>query len=466
MKKLHNRDACLWLSAVDKMTAMESAGRSATAAQTGAAAPALRPAPTKEVTASESVAKAVEQHTLAVAAAPPPGAAAAVGDTVKYCATMAFKLGEAKVSAFFSHDQTQVNQLSALFGGLGVCDPKWIKAVEAYAASKIAAAQAPIPYIKYQQLSDFIIDGRLEDTATIAIVGDWGTGQPGARTLLAQIASKKPDVVFHLGDVYYSGTEDEVKNYFYAIWQQTLGLPLVPWGGAPADPRAKPVTFHLSGNHDMYSGGGPYYSVIRMLGQPASYFCLRNARWQFIAIDTGLHDANPLDTSAKTFLEDTEVAWLKDKIANAGGRKTVLLSHHQLFTRFDAIGNAQSTNDVLLGQLQDVLKNLTAWFWGHEHNLVIYKPFLNVLARCVGHGAFPVSPDDPQSQPFPNVPIEDVSLALDSTKDNYQHGYATVALTGDTARATYYEYDANTHMERELFTESLGVQAPQQPAVV
>ncbi len=70
----------------------------------------------------------------------------------------------------------------------------------------------------------------------------------------------------------------------------------------------------------MYAGGGRYYTVLDMLGQPASYFCLRNDEWQFIALDTGLHDSDPVARTA-TFLEDTEVEWLKDKVRNAGGRR-------------------------------------------------------------------------------------------------------------------------------------------------
>jgi 3',5'-cyclic AMP phosphodiesterase CpdA len=297
-----------------------------------------------------------------------------------------------------------------------------------------------------------VIADRLPASATIALIGDWGTGQESARRLLAKVASRKPDVVVHLGDVYYSGTENEVKNYFYAIWQKVLGTPKVAWGSSLTDTAAKPATFHLSGNHDMYAGGGPYYTVIRMLGQPASYFCLRNDNWQFIALDTGLHDSNPLTQGAPTSLEDTEVAWLKDKARTAGGRKTVLLSHHQLFSatdRFD--GNA--VNGRLLGQVRDVLPGVTAWLWGHEHSLVIYKRFQNVLARCIGHGAFPV-PVDLDAAAAADVPLEDVRLDTDHAGGLFLHGYSVVKLNGRDATATYYQYNADTDEEIEKFKET------------
>ena len=190
--------------------------------------------------------------------------------------------------------------------------------------------------------------------------GDWGTGQDAAKLVLRQIANKKPDVVIHLGDIYYAGTQFEVNNYFLQIWQQILNL---------GDNLDRIPTFTLAGNHDMYSGGGPYYELIKKLGQPASYFCLRNANWQFIGLDTGYHDHNPAGAGAgATFLQDTEVTWLADKVNNAGGRRSVLLSHHQLFTAYDAIDNGE-INMRLFPQVAPLLPKVALWLWGHEHDL-------------------------------------------------------------------------------------------------
>jgi hypothetical protein len=290
----------------------------------------------------------------------------------------------------------------------------------------------------------------------VAIVGDWGTGDDGAKLLLRQIAEKKPDVVLHLGDVYYSGTEHEFQNYFCPVWQDTFGLEKVPWGGKPTKPTV-PATFTLAGNHDMYAGGAPYYTNIDMLGQPASYFCLRNDNWQFIAMDTGLHDCNPVDQTVPTFLEDTELAWIKDKVNNAGKRQTVLLSHHQLFTSYEDIAG-RFINDHLLAQLHDILPKVTVWFWGHEHNLVIYPPFIGVRARCIGHGSFPVAVDEVE-KPKPQVPILPTALSPDDTGALFQHGYMIMDLAGATAKATYYQFDPVTQDEMEQFSEPIGATA-------
>lgn len=453
IKQFRSRDASLWQSAVDEVVAKENAGSSPAAGLGDTTAPVKRPPQGQaEIVVNNEIAEAIDGGEP-VATVAPPSPAAGFGDTVRFCSTAAFRLAEARVKAAFTHDKTELNRLEEeLRTPFGNCDAKWVQVAAVYAASKIDAQTRTIPYVRHTHINDFVIDDRLPESATIALVGDWGTGQESARKLLAKIASKHPDVVFHLGDVYYSGTENEVKNYFYAIWQKVLGIPKVAWNTALTNTSAKPATFHLSGNHDMYAGGGPYYSVIKMLGQPASYFCLRNKDWQFISLDTGLHDANPLAQGSATFLEDTEVEWLNHKIATAAGRKTVLLSHHQLFSAVDKIGGA-TVNARLLDQLKNVLPDVTAWLWGHEHSLVIYKRFQNVLARCIGHGAFPV-PVDINEAAAADVPLEDVRLDKDQAGGLFLHGYTIVTLAGKAATATYYQYNGDTDEEIEKFKET------------
>ena len=147
-----------------------------------------------------------------------------------------------------------------------------------------------------------------------------------------------------------------------------------------------------------------------------------------------------------------EIVWMKDKVNNAGGRKTILLSHHQLFTAFEQIGGAP-INGKLMAQVQDILPKLTAWMWGHEHNLVIYEKYLNVLGRCIGHGAFPVSANQLQNPPNAGVPIAKVTLAADSD-GFYRHGYVIMKIDGPKADLTYYQYNADTDSESVLFTET------------
>jgi 3',5'-cyclic AMP phosphodiesterase CpdA len=455
MVQFRGRNASLWQSAIDQATAKRSAGSPAAGfGPAGGSTHLRRPQQTDAgIQFGNEIASAIDASAPVAQIEPPATVAVGVVDTVKFCATTAYRLAEAAIKAHISGDFSEVTALHAqLDTPFGQCDPKWGEVISNYIQSRISSGQ--IPYRRYANLQDFVINDRLPDNATVVLIADWGTGQDPAKALLQRVASHSPDVVIHLGDVYYSGTQSEVQNYFYAIWQSVLGIPKVNWGEKLTDLKSKPATFHLPGNHDMYSGGGPYYTVIDMLGQPSSYFCLRNSNWQFIAMDTSLHDSNPVTVQDATWVDDQEIAWIQDKVSNSGGRKTILLSHHQLFSAFEKIAG-NSINQKLLPQVRDIVPHLSAWLWGHEHNMVIYKQYLGVLGRCIGHGAFPVSDDPPPgANQNVEVPLENVRLSCDSS-GFYRHGYVLMKINGSNAKLSYFQFDADAGQENELFSETL-----------
>ena len=350
--------------------------------------------------------------------------------TAGFCSLTALKIAKAKILGNAAATQQYKDELAKF----GDCDPGYAEAAAKY-AEYFVAQQKQIPYVVYKSLSDFVFDNKLPAKAKVAIVGDWGTGQDAAKLILRQIADKKPDVVIHLGDIYYAGTQFEVDNYFLQPWKQILSL------------AANPIpTFSLAGNHDMYSGGGPYYQMIQQqLGQPASYFCLRNANWQFIGLDTGYHDHNPAGGGAgATYLQDTEVTWLTDKVNNAGSRGTILLSHHQLFTAYDNIDNNE-INLRLYPQVAPILPKVALWIWGHEHDFVPYDAYKGLAhSCCLGHGAFPVGVDETPSKPkYPDVPVtKDAggnNIRLGSTGGLLNHGYAIIEIDGPAGKVSYYQ---------------------------
>lgn len=216
-----------------------------------------------------------------------------------------------------------------------------------------------------------------------------GTGDEVAINLLQQVASLKAQVLIHLGDVYYAGTNNEEQGNFLDICRKLLGTSV-------------PI-FSLCGKHDMYSGGQGYYWLVDQLGQQASYFCLQNESWQFLAMDTGHNDHNPLTvaTNMTGLVKDgiwAEEDWLLDKINLAKDRKTVLLSHHQLFSPFGAVGSVDGKsyayNPNLRATFQAVMDKVAFWFWGHEHTLAIFDPYMGLQrGRCIGASAVPVFTD-------------------------------------------------------------------------
>lgn len=156
-----------------------------------------------------------------------------------------------------------------------VCDAAgWAECLTSYLAYK-ALLQSPM----YRPNQNVVVD--LGTKSKIAIIGDWGTGTDVATNVLRQ-AAFKPDLLLHLGDVYYAGIETEVKVNFLDSCRSVLGnMPI----------------YTLCGNHDMYSGGQGYYSLLDQIGQKSSYFCLQNPSWMFLAMDTGFHDNNPFNVS-------------------------------------------------------------------------------------------------------------------------------------------------------------------------
>jgi hypothetical protein len=206
--------------------------------------------------------------------------------------------------------------------------------------------------------------GTFADTGRVAVLSDWGTNLYGAPISAASINRVGGyELLLHLGDIYYSGTKNESKQRFLDAWPAGAGK----------------VSRALNGNHEMYSGGYAYFDdILPAFRQPSSYFAIQNTHWLLVGLDTA-HTDHDLDVR--------QVAWLNALVQNAGARKLILFSHHQPFSRLDRQGPRLQA--ALAGLFQR--KAITAWYWGHEHECIIYDKDGNtgLLGRCVGHGGIP-----------------------------------------------------------------------------
>lgn len=388
---------------------------------------------------SDPAVVAITEYLAAPDEAPPASDAASRGywEQAKYCAGLASGMAGEFFNAFVKGDREKYDSYKdALTAKFGDCDPNFKDALTKYA--EFLWKSGHVPYLRWQKLSDFVADDKLPRDATIGLVADWGTGQPEALEVLRQVRLRNPQVMIHLGDIYYAGTEHEVENYFYRPWMNIL------------EPDASGIaSFALPGNHDLYSGGQPFYDLLRKLGQPASYFCLRNQHWQIIGLDTALHDRI---FGESTTLEPSEVEWLRDKVENAGGRRTIILSHHQLFSAYEQFGG-ESVNQRLHAQVADLLPHVDLWMWGHEHDLVVFEEFAGLKrGRCIGGSAFPVGKYEvPETVKNPDVPFNR-KVMLSKGKSFYQHCYATIELDDAKASISYFEDSAGG---RVLFTETI-----------
>lgn len=352
------------------------------------------------------------------------------------CARLCARLALARFHG--DHDEVQRLRSELRFAS---CDPLWLESLVEYERAFLLH-RTPF-YRRHASLGDFILP-ELPDEATVALLADWGTGMPDARALLEQISTCfQPDAILHLGDIYYSGTPHEVRAHFLDVFADVFGA---RW----------PRVLSLAGNHDRYSGGEGYRVLLEGLGQPASYFCLRNRYWQLLGMDTGLHDFNPRAlANTLTLLEDSEVDWLVDKVRHAGGRGTVLLSHHPFFSLasvgHDAQGRKLALNPRLERAFAPILGDVSFWFWGHEHNVHIYEPYAGLArGRCIGAGAVPVLLHEQRNDPLPGlVPapgesgpprrVPGTRLGNDGLLDH--HAYAILSLRGPRLTTRYFQME-------------------------
>lgn len=372
------------------------------------------------------------------------------------CARLGYDLLHAKIAG----DAAAVRRLTDELW-FGACDEKWVRALTSYLDyfgpdGRLRA----IPYIRAAQVGNRVLP--LQPGAKVALIADWGTGTDAAIDVLKKVAAQRPDVLIHLGDIYYSGTAQECYFNFKRIVDTVFGRT-----------ETRVPVFTLAGNHDMYSGGAGFYALLASLNdgplrQPASFFCLRctDGSWQFVAMDTGKNDHDPFDvTTVLTSLEKDEEDWLTARIAEFAG-KTILLSHHQLFSALQQIGpprpdgSLAACNPYLAASFRRFAEaapgRIAAWFWGHEHALSVYESYLGLAhGRCIGHGAVPVFATESETVGPARIVdpprLHEVHLGIDG--QIYRHGFATIQFGQDgSATATYYDSAAGT---APIFSETL-----------
>ena len=271
-----------------------------------------------------------------------------------------------------------------IFREFGPCDPLWME-------TKLAEGwQAMIGKPAFPDSPPHPVP--LASDAQVILVGDWGTGLPGAvsvgeaiRERIEQARGREQHLI-HLGDVYYSGWREEYETRFLTHW--------------PVEREEREVLcWALNGNHDMYSGGHGYFGFLlhdpRFRGHwrgdpghiaPASYFSIENENWQLLGLDSAYADHD---------LAGSQAQWVASKVGH--GPRTILLSHHQPFSAYQPVGGAMTARIIQALRRE----RLDVWFWGHEHRCTIYGSdpvsWLG-FGSCVGNGGVPqLLPDPPLS---------------------------------------------------------------------
>jgi hypothetical protein len=303
----------------------------------------------------------------------------------------------------------------------GGADPAWVFAflyyLYTYSGYEGSTSFAPFA----QSPRTVPISGALSSQVTIALVGDWGTGNyalgtspsgPAASVIQAIVGlNPKPDYIIHLGDVYYYGSTSEEASNLVGMW--------------PTAYAGK--SFTLNSNHEMYYGAYGYYSALAnpsnifSLQNGTSYFALQYGNATIIGLDSAYWSNSPLvmngsiqDPSSTASGNTAQTTFLNGLVQNGlAPQNTIVLTHHNPITTdgsayvTDSLGNnlwAQVTGPKALNGTPK------AWYWGHVHNGIVYPNPNNmgdkVYGRCVGHGALPFGNAwglEPTANPKPDV---------------------------------------------------------------
>jgi len=325
--------------------------------------------------------------------------------------------------------------------------PAWAWHVIKYAG----ASRFPVPRYPAGPLEGVFSMG---DAAKLAIAGDWGTGTKEAQQVSDKMEQQKPDYTIHLGDVYYVGDTTEVIEH-------CLGKPATWRHGTKG-------SFALIGNHEMYGAGATgqlgeayFTDFLKSLGQHTSFFCLRNAKWDIVGLDTGYYSTGL--SSGLSFLSKIpglgflrKSAWFKPSCRlpqelldwlpgvfaeSEPKRGLILLSHHQCYSGFEDWYPTPTQQLLPLLGTRPVL-----WFWGHEHRMALYDQFtvpggIPTFGRCIGHGGMPVECGKKPA----NAGVGDCKCILyddrvyDQSINAGYNGYVTLTFNGPLLVVDYFD---------------------------
>ncbi|MFQ5636440.1 MAG: hypothetical protein ACE5IR_00415 [bacterium] len=301
--------------------------------------------------------------------------------------------------------------------------------------------------------SNFVYDlknkeGKLagpDEKLSVALFADFGTGLYHSKYIARNIAALQPDYAIHLGDVYYAGRAEEFKLHFRQ----------------PLEPVLKTSRlFTMNSNHEMFSGGFPYFAYIDHKRAPrpgrvtqeqeGSYFCIRNVKYQIIGIDTAYHiDGRHPEKHLNQ--------WLGERLGEGKAANpkcvNIFLSPNEPYE----LGKDTLTDLYLdLREFVDD-KLIDFWFWGNTHYCTLFKksdkaPF---TGSCIGHGGHPIYKKDVEKNKAKHEKLtkkSDIPAAdwVDTSPkfpketklrpDMANHGFCHMELEPNTVRLTYIDW--------------------------
>lgn len=290
----------------------------------------------------------------------------------------------------------------------------------------------------------------------IALFSDFGVGRYYSKYIAKQFRTRPVPFPYaiHCGDVYYAGRKKEFKEYFEDLLDPILH---------------KTSLFALNSNHEMYSGGVPYFEYIskRKQLQPAkqkqegSYFCLRSQQFQIVGIDTAFFKHG-------RYKEDALKDWLAARLREGrqAGLVNILLSADHPYdfgsTDLSKLLDKDLRSLVIGERLVDL------WFWGNTHYCALYgaTDSLPFVGTCIGHGGYPYDlfKAEKNGKPLPQpAPVQFVELEPRFPKDSGinsdrgNNGYCVMRLNADgSIQLQFVDWMSRTRFTANLTRNQAG----------
>jgi hypothetical protein len=182
-------------------------------------------------------------------------------------------------------------------------------------------------------------------------------------------------------------------------------------------------------------------------GLPTSFFRLSSPSWEFVGLDTSW-DPHVLSAGAVAVLEDPQAGYAAKVARESAGKKLALFSHHQLTSVYDQKDLGPELGRKLAPLLSG--NRVTAWWWGHEHRAMAFKPYGGVqYPRCLGNGGVPVLRDPVMTGKARQAADWDSRRFIWSGLRRWaRSGFAVLDLAGETISVRYRDDDGQqTHRE-------------------
>ena len=295
-----------------------------------------------------------------------------------------------------------------------------------------------------------VLNKEIPRQATVAIIGDWGTGvwkdgskeKCPAQLVIDGVLALNPDYIVHLGDVYYAGTKDEERAHF---------LNMIPNS-------YKGTVYTMNSNHEMYDGAnglmGTTLRENRFEAQRGStYFSFEIGDWILVGLDSAYYDDSYLyfkGSLTKDGKGQEQLEYLHK--AYKTGKKVMLMTHHN---GIEIEKGAPKVNDLLWNQVLGAMNHKVpdAWYWGHEHIGVAYNESLTIYngekskMRCCGHASIPFgaasdiealsSGPNPDVLYYSHTPMPNPGTEVQKLR--VLNGFAMVTIHGSSFEEAFYE---------------------------